>query len=46
VPLVLRLNKHDLLQDEVDSLGAQTSSMADAMQMLDKMIRIYRGEND
>ena len=31
VPLILKLNNHDVLQDEKDPLGAQTASVADAL---------------
>ncbi len=33
VPLILKLNNHDVLQDEVDPLGARTSSVADALRL-------------
>jgi class I fructose-bisphosphate aldolase len=33
LPLILKLNNHDLLQDEKDPLGAQTASVADALRL-------------
>ena len=33
VPLILKLNNHDVLQDEVDPLGAQTASVSDALRL-------------
>lgn len=33
VPLILKLNNHDVLQDETDPLGAQTASVADALRL-------------
>jgi fructose-bisphosphate aldolase, class I len=33
VPLILKLNNHDVLQDEVDPLGAQTASVRDALRL-------------
>ena len=33
IPLILKLNNHDVLQDELDPLGAQTSSVADALRL-------------
>jgi class I fructose-bisphosphate aldolase len=33
LPLILKLNNHDLLQDEADPLGAQTASVADALRL-------------
>ena len=33
IPLILKLNNHDVLQDEVDPLGARTSSVADALRL-------------
>ena len=33
VPLILKLNNHDVLQDEVDPLGAQTSSVETALKL-------------
>lgn len=33
VPLVLKLNSHDMLQAEKDPLGAQTASVADALRL-------------
>lgn len=33
IPLILKLNNHDVLQDEVDPLGAQTATVADALRM-------------
>jgi class I fructose-bisphosphate aldolase len=33
IPLILKLNNHDILQDEVDPLGAQTASVADALRL-------------
>jgi class I fructose-bisphosphate aldolase len=33
VPLILKLNSHDVLQDEKDPLGAQTASVADALRL-------------
>ncbi len=33
IPLILKLNNHDVLQDERDPLGAQTSSVADALRL-------------
>ncbi len=33
IPLILKLNNHDLLQDEKDPLGAQTASVADALRL-------------
>ena len=31
IPLILKLNSHDVLQDEPDPLGAQTASISDAL---------------
>ena len=33
IPLILKLNSHDVLQDEKDPLGAQTSSVSDALRL-------------
>lgn len=33
LPLILKLNNHDLLHAEVDPLGAQTASVADALRL-------------
>lgn len=33
VPLILKLNSHDVLQDEKDPLGAQTASVKDALRL-------------
>ncbi|MBI3913131.1 MAG: class I fructose-bisphosphate aldolase [Chloroflexi bacterium] len=33
IPLILKLNSHDILQSERDPLGAQTASVADALQL-------------
>jgi class I fructose-bisphosphate aldolase len=33
IPLILKLNNHDLLQDEKDPLGAQTASVDDALRL-------------
>ena len=33
IPLILKLNNHDGLQDEVDPLGAQTASVSDALRL-------------
>jgi class I fructose-bisphosphate aldolase len=33
VPLILKLNSHDMLQAEKDPLGAQTASVADALRL-------------
>ena len=33
IPLILKLNNHDVLQDEKDLLGAQTASVADALRL-------------
>jgi class I fructose-bisphosphate aldolase len=33
IPLILKLNNHDTLQDERDPLGAQTSAVADALRL-------------
>ncbi len=33
IPLILKVNNHDVLQDERDPLGAQTSSVADALRL-------------
>jgi class I fructose-bisphosphate aldolase len=33
IPLILKLNNHDLLQDEADPLGAQTATVADALRL-------------
>lgn len=33
IPLILKLNNHDVLQDETDPLGAQTASVADALRL-------------
>ena len=33
VPLILKLNNHDVLQDEKDPLGAQTASVKDALRL-------------
>ncbi len=33
IPLILKLNNHDVLQDERNPLGAQTSSVADALRL-------------
>jgi class I fructose-bisphosphate aldolase len=48
VPLILKLNNHDLLQDEVDPMGAQTASVADALRLGCSAIgyTIYPGTRD
>jgi len=48
VPLILKLNNHDLLQKEVDPLGAQTASVADALRLGCSAIgyTIYPGTRD
>ena len=33
IPLILKLNNHDVLQDEVDPLGGRTGSVADALRL-------------
>lgn len=33
VPLILKLNNHDALQDEADPIGAQTASVRDALRL-------------
>src|SRR6476646_5359716 len=33
IPMILKLNNHDVLQDEKDPLGAQTSTIADALRL-------------
>jgi class I fructose-bisphosphate aldolase len=33
IPLILKLNAHDLLQEEKDPLGAQTASVSDALRL-------------
>ena len=33
LPLILKLNNHDVLQDEADPLGAQTASVQDALRL-------------
>lgn len=33
IPLILKLNNHDVLQDEIDPLGAQTATVADALRL-------------
>jgi class I fructose-bisphosphate aldolase len=33
LPLILKANSHDVLQDEVDPLGAQTATVADALRL-------------
>jgi class I fructose-bisphosphate aldolase len=33
IPLILKVNNHDVLQDEKDPLGATTSSVADALRL-------------
>jgi class I fructose-bisphosphate aldolase len=33
IPLILKLNNHDVLQDEADPLGAQTASVEDALRL-------------
>jgi class I fructose-bisphosphate aldolase len=33
IPLILKLNSHDILQDERDPLGAQTATVADALRL-------------
>jgi class I fructose-bisphosphate aldolase len=33
IPLILKLNAHDLLHDEKDPLGAQTASVSDALRL-------------
>jgi fructose-bisphosphate aldolase, class I len=33
IPLILKLNNHDVLQDEKDPLGARTASVADALRL-------------
>ena len=48
VPLILKLNNHDVLQDEKDPLGAQTASVADALRLGCSAIgyTIYPGTRD
>lgn len=33
IPLILKLNNHDILHDEIDPLGAQTGTVADALRL-------------
>lgn len=33
IPLILKMNSHDVLQDEKDPLGAQTATVADALRL-------------
>ncbi len=33
VPLILKINNHDILQDEIDPLSAQTASVSDALRL-------------
>src|SRR4051794_8071789 len=33
IPLILKLNNHDVLQDEKDPMGARTSAVADALRL-------------
>src|SRR5690606_29475917 len=33
IPLILKLNNHDILQDEIDPLGAQTGTVDDALRL-------------
>ena len=33
IPLILKLNNHDVLQDEKDPMGARTASVADALRL-------------
>jgi class I fructose-bisphosphate aldolase len=33
IPLILKLNNHDVLQDEADPMGAQTASVKDALRL-------------
>ena len=33
VPMILKLNNHDMLQDEVDPMGGQTASVEDALRL-------------
>jgi class I fructose-bisphosphate aldolase len=33
IPLILKLNNHDVLQDEKDPIGARTASVADALRL-------------
>ena len=33
IPLILKVNNHDVLQDEVDPLGGQTATVADALRL-------------
>jgi len=33
LPLILKANNHDILQDEIDPLGAQTATVADALRL-------------
>lgn len=33
IPLILKLNNHDVLQDEIDPMGGLTSSVADAVRL-------------
>ena len=40
IPLILKLNSHDVLQDEVDPLGAQTATVADALRLGLSLIHI------
>lgn len=48
VPMILKLNNHDGLQDERDPLGAQTASVADALRLGCSAIgyTIYPGTRD
>lgn len=33
IPLILKLNNHDILQDEIDPIGGQTASVKDALRL-------------
>ena len=33
IPLILKVNNHDVLQDEVDPMGGQTATVADALRL-------------
>jgi fructose-bisphosphate aldolase, class I len=48
IPLILKLNSHDLLHEEIDPLGAQTASVADALRLGCAAIgfTIYPGSED
>ncbi|HEY5596756.1 MAG TPA: class I fructose-bisphosphate aldolase [Candidatus Bipolaricaulota bacterium] len=48
IPLILKLNNHDVLQDEADPLGAQTASVGDALRLgcIGVGYTIYPGTRD